>query len=95
MGMKDLKGYFNKLAAAATNKKLLLEKLFTNNTKLSVTNEELVETVKQISNENKDLQRDTSRLKKTVGSGAKQGKRGPTLCPHCKMECYHSPDACF
>ena len=39
---------------------------------------------KKLSNKIKNLERETYRLKKTVGSGASQGKRDQTLCPHCK-----------
>ena len=66
-----------------------------NNAKLATTNEELVEIFKNMSNKNKDLQRETYRLKKTGGSAATQGKRDPTLCPYYKKEVYHAPDACF
>ena len=45
-GMKSLEGYFDNLAAAAVNKKLVLEKLVTNNTKLAAANENLVAIVK-------------------------------------------------
>ena len=51
MGMKDLEGYFYNLAAAAINKKSVLEKLVTNKSKLAATNEDLVAMVKKLSNE--------------------------------------------
>ena len=50
---------------------------------------------KKLSNEIKNIEREISRLKKTGGSGKSQGKRNPTLCPHCKKEGYYVPDVCF
>ena len=44
--MKALEGYFNNLAAAVVNKKLVLKKLVVNNTKIYATNENLVAMVK-------------------------------------------------
>ena len=77
------------------NEKSVLEQLVANNTKLSATNEELVAIFKKMSNENKDIQRETYLLKKQGGSATTQGKRDPTLWPYCKKECCHEPDACF
>ena len=77
--MKAIEEYFENLAAAATNKKSFLEQIVANNSKLAAINEELVVIVKKISNENKDLQRETYHLKKTGGSGAAQGNKDPTL----------------
>ena len=56
VGLKSLARYFDNLAAATTNKKIVLEQLFTSNAKLAATNEELVAIVKKLSNKNKDLQ---------------------------------------
>ena len=85
MGMKSLKGYFGNLAAAATIiEKLVLKQLVSNNAKLAATNKDLVATVKNISNDIMDLQRETYQLNKTGVSRAAQRKRYPTLCPHCK-----------
>ena len=95
VGIKSLEGYFDNLAAATTNNKLVLEQLVANKAKLAATNEDLVTIIIKLSNENKDIQRETYRLKKTGCSGATQGKRYPTLCPNCKKEGYHVPDACF
>ena len=81
---KALEGYFDNLAAAAINKKSVLEKLVANNAKLAATNKDLVTTVKKLSNENKDLQRETYCLNKTGWSGATKEKRDPTLCHNCK-----------
>ena len=44
--MKALEGYFNNLAAAAINKKSVLEHLLANNSKLAATNKDLVAMVK-------------------------------------------------
>ena len=44
--MKAIEGYFDNLAAAAVNKKSVLKKLVTNNTKLAATNKNLVALVK-------------------------------------------------
>ena len=46
VGMKALEGYFDNLAAAAVNEKLVLEQLVANNTKLAANNESLVVMVK-------------------------------------------------
>ena len=46
-------------------------------------------------NEHKDLQREINLLKKRGGSGASQGNKDPTMCPHYKKEVYHESDACF
>ena len=46
VGMKDLEGYFDNLAAAAINKKSVLEQLVANNAKISATNKDLVAIVK-------------------------------------------------
>ena len=51
--------------------------------------------VKIFSNDINNIKRETSCLKKTIGSGESQGEREPNLCPYCKKEGYHEPDACF
>ena len=88
-GMKSLEGYFVNLAATGVNKKSVLEKLVANNTKLAATNENLV-MVKNLTNDIKNLERETSRLKK-----GGQSRRDPTLCHHYKKEGYHAPKACY
>ena len=95
VGMKALEGYFDNLAAAPINDKSVRGKLVANNSKLTATNKNLVVIVKKLSNKMNNLERKTSRRKKTSGIGALQGKRDPTLCPHCKKEGYRAPDACF
>ena len=62
-----------------------------NNTKLASTNKNLVAIVKKLTNDINNLERETSRLKKTGG----QGKRDLTLCPYFKKEGYHAAEACF
>ena len=88
--MQTLDGYFNNLAAAAVNEKLILEQLVANNTKLAATNKNLVNIVKKLTKDIKYIERETSRIKK-VG----QSKRDPTLCHHCKKKGYHVPEVCY
>ena len=71
---KALEGYFDNLASAAVNKKLVLKQLVANNTKLATTNENLVAIVIKLTNDNRYLERETSLLKK-----GGQGKQYPTL----------------
>ena len=95
MVLKSLEGYFCNLAASTTNKKTVLDKLVTSNAKLASTNEELVAVVKKLINNNKDIQRESNRLKKRGGRGETKENSDPTMCPHCKKEAYHEPDAFF
>ena len=88
-GMKSLEGYFVSLAATGVNKKSVLEQLVANNTKLAATNENLV-MVKNLTNDIKNLERETSHLKK-----GGQSKRYPTLCRHFKKGGYHAPEAFY
>ena len=90
-GIKSLEGYFDNLAVAAVDKKMVLEQLVENNTKLAATNKDLVTIAKTFTNKIKKIERKTSCLKKTSG----QGRWDPTLCPHCKKEGYHAAEACF
>ena len=46
VGMKDLEGHSENLAAVATNKKSVTEQLVDNNAKLTATNKEVVAIVK-------------------------------------------------
>ena len=71
-------------------KKSVLEQLVVNNIKLAANNESLVETVKKLTGDIKNIERDNARLK-----NGGQNSRGPTLCHHCKKEVYHAPDACY
>ena len=95
MLLKALKGYFYNLSAVTTNEKTVLELLVASNAKLVATNEELVAVIKKSTNKNKDLQQETNRLKKRGSSGATQGKRKPTFCPHFNKEGYRDSGACF
>ena len=95
VGMKALEGFFDNLAAAKINEKSVLNQLVSNNSKLAATNEDLVAMVKKWFNEIKNLEIENSCPKKTGGIGASQVRRDPTLCPHCKKEGYHAPDAYF
>ena len=72
--MKALEGYFDNLAAAAVNKKSVLEQLVANNTKLAATNENLVAMVKKLTYGIKNLEQETSGLKK-----GEQIIQGPTV----------------
>ena len=55
--VKNLEGYFDKLAAPATNEKDVLKQLVSNNTTLATSNESLVNLVKKQQNEIKNLER--------------------------------------
>ena len=55
--VKTLEGYFDNLAAAATNKKDVLKQLVLNNTTLATSNESLVALVKKQQSEIKNLER--------------------------------------
>ena len=55
-GTTEIEGFFDNLAAAATNDKAVLAQLANNNTKLVNTNEELAASVKRLTNETKQLQ---------------------------------------
>ena len=73
----------------------MLEQLVVNESKLATNNEDLVAMVQKLSNKIKNIERETSYLKKMGASRASQGNRDPNLCPHCKKEGYRAPDACF
>ena len=79
--VNTLKGYFDNLAAAATNKKDVLKQLVLNNTTLATSNGSLVALIKKEQNEIKNLERELSRFKKPVQSSA---RNYPTLCVNCK-----------
>ena len=59
-----MEGFFNNLAAAATNDKAVLSQLAENNTKLVNTNEELAASVKRLTNETKQLQQEINTLRR-------------------------------
>ena len=58
-----MEGFFDNLAAAATNDKAVLAQLADNNTKLVNTNEELAASVKRLTNETKQLQQEINTLR--------------------------------
>ena len=89
--LKHLEGYFDNLAAAAVNKKGVLQQLVSNNTTLSTSNESLVALVKKLSNDIKNLEREISRMKK----GGQASARNTNLCDNCKKEGFHQPQYCF
>ena len=66
---QDLEGYFDNLAAAATNEKTVLDQLVATNTKLAATNAELAEAVKQLTADMHLLRQEVSGLKQLVGGG--------------------------
>ena len=55
--MKSLEGYFVNLTDTVINKKSVLEQLVANNSKLAATNKDLVEIVKKLFNNIKNLER--------------------------------------
>ena len=58
-----MEGFFNNLAAAATNDKAVLAQLTDNNTKLVNTNEELSASMKNLTNENRQMQQEINTLR--------------------------------
>ena len=59
--VKTLEGYFDNLAAAATNEKDVLKQLVLNNTTLSASNKSLVDLVKKPHNEINNMERELAR----------------------------------
>ena len=103
---KDLEGYFDNLAAAATNEKAVLGQLVANNTTLTATNAEMAAAVKQLQADVRLLHQEVSKLKQLLGRGrgrkgdrggdrGLEGNRPKKLCPNCKHEVYHVLDECF
>ena len=62
-----------------------------NNTTITTSNESLLSLDKKITGDIKNLERETSRLKK----GGQVSNRSTTLCNHCQKEGYHQPEACY
>ena len=56
MSLEALSGYFENLAAAATNEKLVLEDLVANLTTLATSNAEMEDMIKKLTGENWQLQ---------------------------------------
>ena len=104
---QELEGYFDNLAAAATNEKAVLEQLVTNNTQLTEANAVLTEAVKQLSADYRSLRQDVNKIRKVAGGGRggdrergndreRPGQpRKATPCPNCKRDVYHFADDCF
>ena len=106
---QELEGYFDNLAAAATNEKAVLDQLVSNNTKLAATNATLAAAVKSLQEEMKTVRLEVQGLKASSGGGGGGRGRGGNgndtgtgegfgtkrLCPNCKREVYHAPDDCF
>ena len=101
-----MEGYFDNLAAAATNEKAVLDQLVANNTTLTATNAEMADaikhlqaTVQMLRQEMKDfkllLSRGRGRAGGRSGDRAPEGGKQLKMCPNCKREVYHSPDECF
>ena len=103
---KDLEGYFDNLAAAATNEKAVLGQLVANNTTLTETNAEMAEAIKHLQATVQMLRQEMKEFKLLLGRGrgrdggrggdrAPEGGRPKKLCLNCKREVYHVPDECF
>jgi len=103
-----LEGYFDNLAAAATNEKAVLDQLVANNTKLAATNATLAAAVKSLQEDMKNVRLEIQGLKPSSGGGRGRagGRNGngngngesfgtKRLCPNCKREVYHAPDDCY
>ena len=88
IGIKELDGTFNNLAAAATNEKAMLEELVKSNAVLTKTNPELSATNKTPADENHNLRQEVGILKEAGGGGGGGGgagggdNRGPKNCPN-------------
>jgi hypothetical protein len=103
---KYLEGYFNNLAAAATNEKAVLDQLVANNTTLTATNAEMVDAIKHLQATVQMLRQEMKEFKLLLGRGrgrdggrggdrAPEGSRPKKLCINYKREVYHLPDECF
>ena len=101
-GTTEMEGFFDNLAAAATNDKAVLAQLIENKTKLVNTNEELAASVKNLTNENRQLQKEINTIQRRVGGNMgdnttdnARGSGSSRRCPNCKREVYHAPDECY
>ena len=101
MGLAALNGYFNNIAAAATNEKAILEELATNLTTLTTSNAEMAATINKIRVENRKLQQKLNRSKTLPQDKYRPGRRQSAVgnklatCPNCKQEVWHNLDDCF
>lgn len=102
----ELAGYFDNLAAAATNEKAVLEQLVANNATLTATNAEMADAIKHLQATVQMLRQEMKEFKLLLTrgrgrAGGRSGDRAPEggkplkMCPNCKREVYHSPDECF
>ena len=87
-----MEGYFDNLAAAATNDKATLATLVKANAALTATNAELAHNVKE-------LQKTLTALAKKVGAkppaDSSDRRRQPKLCPNCNKVVWHDPKDCY
>ena len=80
VGLKALRGYFNNLAVAAVTKKGVLQQLVLNSTTIYISNDSLLDFVKKVSGDIKNLERKIYRLEK----GRQVSVRNTTLWANCK-----------
>ena len=76
--IKALEGYFNNLAAAAINKKSVLQQLALNNTTLVTSNESLVALVKMLVGTSK-TSKETTRASRRAGKSAARAQPSATI----------------
>ena len=93
MGLASLGGYFDNLAASATDEKDVLEELVTNLPTLTTRNSEMEATIKKITGDNRRLNQQLNRSKICRKKNRVLGK--PAACPNCKQEFWHKPADCF
>jgi hypothetical protein len=102
----DLAGYFDNLAAAATNEKAVLDQLVASNATLTTTNAEMVDAIKSLQANVQMLRQELLGFKLLLANGrGRDGGRGgdrgtgggrpKKLCPNCKREVYHLQAECF
>ena len=73
MSLEALSGYFDNLAAAATNEKLVLEDLVANLTTLATSNAEMEDMIKKLTGENWQLQQQLNILQKKLPDNDSHG----------------------
>ena len=69
---KDLAGYFNNLAAVATNKKAVLDQLVANNATLTTTNAEMADAIKSLQVNVQMLRQEVSGFKLLLANGRRR-----------------------
>ena len=103
MSLEAINGYFNKLVAAATNKKLVLEDLVVNLTTLTTRNVEMADTIEKLTGENRQLQKQLNSFQKKLPPDELRGAtrhqpvvgRDTKLWLKYKQEVWYKPDDCF